>query len=101
MSRPLTPGGPTEVKAAKSALEHLIQARDLAKIAGASKLVARINAAITSAGGAVRHAEGRALRTVQEAHDRVRGPDVPGTSTGPLYGPESHPGDEDAPGAFL
>lgn len=50
-----------EAKAAR-AVDYLRQARDLLKGAGAIRAVDRVRLAITSAGGAVRHAQGKASR---------------------------------------
>ena len=52
--------------AAKIALAKLQEARDLLKIAGAPRAMERVRLAITSAGGAVRHAEGKAYRRTYE-----------------------------------
>lgn len=48
---------------ARLAVDHLRAARDLLVLAGASRAVDRVRAAITSAGGAVRHAQGKAGRS--------------------------------------
>lgn len=48
--------------AAKIALAKLQEARDLLKIAGAPRAMERVRLAITSVGGAVRHARGKAVR---------------------------------------
>lgn len=52
--------------AARIALAKLQEARDLLKIAGAPRAMERVRLAITSAGGAVRHAEGKAIRKTYE-----------------------------------
>lgn len=44
------------------AIVHLKIARDLLKIAGAKRTVERVKLALTSAGGAMRHADGKAAR---------------------------------------
>jgi hypothetical protein len=50
------------VGALMAAQAHLQVARDYAKGAGAPKTLARIKLALTSIGGAIRHAENRATR---------------------------------------
>lgn len=59
------------------AIRLLKDARDLLKQAGAPKTLARVRAALTSAGGAERHAYGMYLRSTRPAHTaqpRARGP---------------------------
>lgn len=54
----LATGAPPVMKA-RAALEHLIAARDLLKAVGAERTLDRVRHAISSAKGAVRHAEHR------------------------------------------
>jgi hypothetical protein len=59
-SKPATREDITRVKLA---INHLRFARDFLKASGASKrCVDRVRLALTSAGGALRHVQGRALR---------------------------------------
>lgn len=51
-----------EVFAAEQALRHLLKARDLLRQVGAPKTLLRVRQAISSAEGALRAAEGRAVR---------------------------------------
>ena len=55
---------PTErdVNRVKIAIDHLKIARELLKHAGATKATAKVRLALTSAGGALRHAEGKRNR---------------------------------------
>lgn len=56
------PAPPSGAEAARLAVEKLREARDLLIAAGASRAVDRVRLALTSAGGAVRAAEGREVR---------------------------------------
>lgn len=56
-SATVAPGAPVDL--ARSAVAHLTAARDLLKRVGASRTVDRVRLAISSAKGAVRHAEHR------------------------------------------
>ena len=61
MPRQLTPAGSADVQRVRRALTLLREARDLLRQAGAARTVERVQAAIKSADGAVRHVERRAL----------------------------------------
>lgn len=52
----------TDAERVRQAIEHLKRARDLLKTAGATRTVERVRLAITSAGGAERHAIGKQYR---------------------------------------
>lgn len=60
MPRPLPPATAEQVIAAREGLKHLKAARDAFRTAGAPAALQRINAAIASADGAMRHVERRA-----------------------------------------
>lgn len=51
------------------AIEHLRTARELLKQAGARKATAKVRLALTSAGGALRHAETAGFRQERQAHN--------------------------------
>ncbi len=57
----------TKAALVRSAIIHLREARDLLKQAGAKKTTARVRLALTSAGGALRHAE---LAPIREERQR-------------------------------
>lgn len=63
MPRALTPATPSTVALVASALSDLKSARDKLAKAGASRAVEKVRAAITSTGGAVRHAGRRVAET--------------------------------------
>lgn len=65
MARPIQPADDATVAAARLALERLREARNLLELAGAPRAADRVRLAITSAGGAVRHAESRRGRTLR------------------------------------
>lgn len=63
MSRPLRPATPDDVARIKLAQGHLREALSLLRQSGAPRTTARVAAALASCGGAVRHAEGRLIRS--------------------------------------
>lgn len=60
MARPLPNATAAQVAAARQGLQLLRDARDAFRTAGAPAALAKVNAAIASADGAVRHVERRA-----------------------------------------
>lgn len=71
MTRKLRPATAAQVDCAKLALDRLRDARRWAQQADSPRLVARIESAIKSAGGALRHVEGRLIRTGEGGYERV------------------------------
>lgn len=63
MPRPLKPANAQTVALVESALQDLRNARDKLAKAGASLAVEKVRLAITSTGGAVRHAQRRATHS--------------------------------------
>lgn len=61
----------TQAEAVRQAITHLRAARDLLKAAGARRTLARVRLAITSAGGAERHAKLAPYREIRQA-ERAR-----------------------------
>ena len=57
----------TTTQQIRQAIDHLRSARDLLKSAGAPKTVHRVRLAISSAGGALRHAELAPIREERQA----------------------------------
>lgn len=88
MTRPTASAAPTvpAVIHARTALDHLRAALVSAKAAGSLRTVARIRAAITSAGGAVRHAEAHRDRSLPVESAPAALPSMAAT-------PELRPGD--------
>lgn len=65
--KPITP---MQVANVMQAIECLRAARDLLKSANCKNTIARVRLAITSAGGALRHAEHRRARTNSDGTSR-------------------------------
>lgn len=67
MPRQLQPATESDVGRVRLALEYLRGARDCLAQAKAPQALARVQAAIKSTDGALRHVQGRALRTSRES----------------------------------
>jgi hypothetical protein len=67
MARPLSPATPNDVANVQRALQLLRQARDCLADTGSPNALARVNLAISSTDGAVRHVQRRANAN---RHDR-------------------------------
>ena len=63
MSRPLKPARPGAEARVHSALKQLRDVRDTLTAEGCSQAAAKVRAAITSTGGALRHMERRTVAT--------------------------------------